>query len=45
MSSSIFSNISEETVRKIEQFAESFEQFVQEKLAESRLERGGRDNE
>jgi hypothetical protein len=27
---SIFSNVSEETVEKIEQFAESFEQFVKE---------------
>lgn len=27
--SSIFSNVSEETVEKIEQFAESFEQFVE----------------
>ena len=42
---SIFSNVSEEFVRKIEYFAEVFEQFVKEEIERMEFERGGRANE
>ena len=42
---SIFSNTSEDFIRKLEYFAEVFEQFVKEEIEKMEFEGGGRADE